>query len=112
MGFLGKHRIARRERRQQMLVMQMIGRTDHHQVERAVFQQRIRTCISAARFNPVLFQNRQADRRGIGITGKCEIPADFFHRRKHMRDALTKTDDGDAFSWRSIGFSGQQRGVQ
>ncbi len=38
--------------------MQMIGRADHYQIERAVFQQRRRVGIGRARCDVVLLQDR------------------------------------------------------
>ena len=101
MGFSAKIRITSRERRHQMFEMQMIGRADHHQIEVAIFEQRLHVGIDAARRDVMALQDRQPDGRRIDIARDVEPPAHFLHRRQHMRDPLPKPDDADA-----IGFHG------
>ncbi len=92
----GKDRIAGLEGGQQMPQVQVIGRADHHQIERPIGQQGLGIGEGAARPDAPLGQDRQAHGRGVHMPRHLKIPAHVAHGAQHMGDALTQPDDGDA----------------
>ncbi len=92
---LGEDRIAGCEGREQMFVVQMVGRADHYQVERPILQQRLRVGMGLAHRDVEIFQDRRANRCGVDVAGQVDVPAHLLHRAQHMRDALAEPDDAD-----------------
>ena len=93
---LGEDRIAGRERRLQVGVVQVVRRADHDEVERAVVEQGLglRVCLTGV--DPEVRQDGQTDRRGVDVAGHVQRPADLAHGAQHMRDTLAQPDDADA----------------
>src|SRR5579872_3147375 len=85
-----------------MLVMEMVRRADHHEIERTRGEERGRGGEGSPWRDVALSENRQPDGRRIDIAGDIQLPADLRHRAQHVRNSLAKTDDGDA-----VGFHAQ-----
>ena len=95
---LAEDRKAGREGGLEVRQMQVVGRADHDQVEGPVGEQRRLVHVGPARLDPVFGEDGKAHRRGVGVAGDLEQPADFDHGREHVGDALAKADDRDAMA--------------
>src|SRR6185295_17408806 len=97
--FFGEDRMARLEGGEQMLIVQMVGRADHDEIERSIGEKRLDTGIGFALSNVALGEDGETDWPRIDIARHVELPADFLHRAQDMRDALAQPDDADAMGF-------------
>src|SRR5690242_8832805 len=76
--------------------MEMIGRSDHDQVEGTVFEKRCGVGVGLAGIEIAFLQDWNSDGHGVGIAGYGEREVHVLHGTQHMGYALAKTDDADA----------------